>query len=291
MTRILVTNDDGIEARGIHVLAAALAAEGHDVIVVAPDCDRSGVGASLGTISSDEHLDVQRVELPGCDGVPAYAVDATPGLCVVAACLGAFGAPPGLVVAGINPGPNTGRAVLHSGTVGAVLTGQGFGCSGLAVSVGESDPWHYATAARVALDVLPMVLDAPPRSALNLNVPACALGDLRGLRWARLAPFGAVRVALADRDDGKLQFELRATDVVVPLDSDSGLLRDGYATLTTLAGMAEAWSAAGAQPAAGRFEGAVAPGVDVEPVHPVPDASAPRSLHRPLHGGTTPDGD
>ena len=287
MTRILVTNDDGVDARGIHVLTAALARAGHDVVVVAPDRDRSGAGAALGGLAADEHLDAQRVELPGCAGVPAFALDATPGLCVIAARLGAFGDPPDVVVSGINPGPNTGRSVLHSGTVGAALTGQGFGCSGLAVSLGVSDPWHYDTAARVALDVLPMVLDAPARSVLNLNVPGVGYDDLRGIRWARLAPFGTVRSALAERDDGKLQFELRATDAVFPPDSDSGLLRDGFASLTTLVGVAEAWPEGPGAPAGG-IEANVVPGGAVEPAHPVPDASAPRSLHRPSHGGAVP---
>ena len=76
-----------------------------------------------------------RVELPGLAGVPAYALDGAPGLCVLAARLGGFGDPPDVVMSGINPGCNTGRAVLHSGTVGAALTAANFGVRGLAVSI------------------------------------------------------------------------------------------------------------------------------------------------------------
>jgi 5'-nucleotidase len=286
MSRVLLTNDDGIDAQGIHVLTAALCAKGYDVIVVAPDSDRSGSSAAIGVVHADQHLDMRKVEMPGCDGVSAFALDGPPALCVMAARLGAFGEPPELVVSGINSGCNTGRAILHSGTVGAALTAQGFGCSALAVSVDVSDPWRYDTAARVALDVLPMVLEAPPRSVLNLNVPARPYDDVLGVRWARLAAFGSVRAAVAESGDGRLQFELRATGVKAPPDSDTGLVEQGYATLTTICAVAEAWPAE-TMPG-GAVQPKVVPGMTVEPVHTVPDASTPRTLHRPLHAGAVP---
>ncbi len=286
MTRVLVTNDDGVEAQGIHVLTAALCAKGYDVIVVAPDRDRSGMSAAIGLVHADQHLDVKRVDLPECDGVAAFALDGPPALCVMAARLGAFGEPPQLVVSGINSGCNTGRAILHSGTVGAALTSQGFGCSALAVSVDVSDPWRHDAAARVALDVLPMLLAAPPRSVLNLNVPARDYDDILGVRWARLAAFGSVRAAVAETTDARIQFELRASGATPPPDSDQGLVDKGYAALTTLVGVAEAWPAG--SDGDDDVHPRVVPGATVEPVHSVPDASAPRSLHRPLHAGAVP---
>jgi len=133
--RILVTNDDGVDSAGLHALARALVAAGRDVVVVAPDGEMSGSGAAIGHIHADASIDALPVELPGLDGVPAYAVAGPPGLCVLAARLGGFGDPPDMVVSGINPGCNTGRAVLHSGTVGAALTAANFGVRGLAVSI------------------------------------------------------------------------------------------------------------------------------------------------------------
>src|SRR4051812_4246324 len=124
------------------------------------------------------NISTHQVELPGCTDIPAYALDGPPGLCVCAARLGAYGKPPTVVVSGINSGCNTGRAILHSGTVGAALTAQSFGASALAVSVDVSDPWRYDTAARFAVEVLPMLLEAPPRSVLNLNVPARPYADV-----------------------------------------------------------------------------------------------------------------
>jgi 5'-nucleotidase len=280
--RVLVTNDDGVEGPGLHAMAAALRDAGFEVVVAAPDCDRSGIGAAIGLLHADQHIDTRQVELPGCEGITAFALDGPPGMCVCAARLGAFGDPPDFVVSGINPGCNTGRAILHSGTVGAALTAQSFGCSALAVSVADSDPWRFDTAARVAIDVVPMLLDAPSRSVLNLNVPARAYEDVLGIRWARLAAFGAVRAAVAESPDGRLQFELRATGDAPPPDSDQGLVNQGYAALTTIVGVAEAWPDG---IASGGVEAAVVPGAPVEPVHAVPDASAPRTLHRPLHSG------
>jgi 5'-nucleotidase len=286
VTRVLVTNDDGIESAGLHVLAAALDRAGYEVTVIAPDRDRSGIGAAIGLVHADQHLDVEKVEMPGCDGIAAYAIDGPPGLCVCAGRLGAFGDPPDIVVSGVNPGCNTGRAILHSGTVGAALTAQSFGCSALAVSVDVSDEWRFDTAARVALDVLPMLLDAPARSVLNLNVPARSYDDVLGVRWARLAAFGSVRAAIAEAGDRRLQFELRATGVAPPPDSDQGLIDAGFASLTTIVGVAEAWPSEIA--GAGAVSSHVVPGASVEAVHAVPDASAPRSLHRPLHLGAVP---
>jgi 5'-nucleotidase len=286
VTRVLVTNDDGIESAGLHTLAVTLHRGGYDVLVVAPNRDYSGIGAAIGLVHADQHLDVEKVALPGDAAIAAYAIDGPPGLCVCAGRLGAFGEPPDLVVSGVNPGCNTGRAILHSGTVGAALTAQSFGCSAMAVSVDAAEPWRFDTAARVACDVLPMLLDAPARSVLNLNVPALDYDDVLGVRWARLAAFGSVRAAVAESEHGGLQFELRATGVTAPPDSDQGLVDAGFAALTTIVGVAEAWPVEGAP--ASDVSSKVVPGARVEQVHAVPDASAPRSLHRPLHAGAAP---
>ena len=96
----------------------------------------------------------RQVELPNRPDIEAYAVNGPPALTVLTGQLGAFDVKFDAVVSGINAGSNTGRAVLHSGTVGAVLTGQNFGLSGLAVSVQSGDEWYWDTAASLACDVL-----------------------------------------------------------------------------------------------------------------------------------------
>lgn len=286
--RIQVTNDDGIDSEGLQELVRHLAATGHEVIVVAPDRDWSGAGAALGTIDLGTNLKASRVEIPGALEVEAWAIDGPPALTVIVAQLGAFGPPPDLVVSGINAGPNTGRSVLHSGTVGAVLTAQNFGRSGLAVSVEVSDPWRWDTAAQLAVETLDLVIDAPPRSAINLNVPAVDRSDVRGVRWSRLAPFGAVRAAISGLAEDGLQVELSATGYDPEPDTDQGAVNAGYASLTTVIGIAEAWEVVTEDAGDGSPADAgvtvverVAAGTELHHLHRVPDASGRHALVRP----------
>ncbi|MCC5952592.1 MAG: 5'/3'-nucleotidase SurE [Acidimicrobiia bacterium] len=282
--RLLITNDDGIASEGIHVLARAMLAAGHEVTVAAPDSDYSGVGASLGGLSADDTIEVAEVTIPDGEGIRAWSVAGAPALCVLAGRLGAFGEPPDLVVSGINAGLNTGRSILHSGTVGAALTAQNFGVSGLAVSVAGGEQWHWDTAARCAVDALRLLIDAPPRSVLNLNVPSRPFGELEGTRWTRLAAFGAVRAATAGVAEGRLQIEVTAYGEPgdgPDLATDQGAVRAGYASLTTLGGLAEAWSGTDDAPGEPAVREAVVPGAPLEDVHRVPDASDHRSLRRP----------
>lgn len=292
--RVLITNDDGVDSVGIQILAAAIAASGdHEVRVVAPADDRSGTGAALGSFSpSEDGLEATAVTLPEAPGVEAWALDGTPAMCVLAAVLGGFGERPDLIVSGINAGLNTGRAVLHSGTVGAVLTGQNFGISGLAVSSALSDPWQWETAAAYAVEVLPMLIDAPPRSALNLNVPALAYHEVRGVRWARLAPFGETRAGFTADGDGngtgsrrRLRMELQLSEHDFEPDTDQGIVRDGWASLTTLVGVVEAWPGDHQLDLAdtpGALTQTILPGAPLEPAHQVPDASTDGVLRRPV---------
>lgn len=249
--RVLVTNDDGVKAKGLAVLARSLAAAGLDVLIAAPATEASGAGAGVGPLHTmDEGIEVRRLELEGLEGVETLAVEALPALIVIAACLGAYGPPPDLVVAGINPGRNVGRAVLHSGTVGAALTAVHFNRRGLAVSI-QSGPFsnfesdtgsriHFETAAAVATKLAPLVGGAPSRTVVNLNVPNLPLAELRGIRWAKLARSGLVRSALVDAEGGaRMQLELGFGEPAPGDESDETLTALGYATVTPLASVAE----------------------------------------------------
>lgn len=228
--RILVTNDDGIESAGLRALAAGLN-ESHEVLVVAPDSERSGSGTGIGYFDPRRGVHVTPMEVEGAKG---YSLAGPPGLAVMAAMLGAFGDVPDLVVSGVNAGINTGHSVLHSGTVGAVLTARTFGCDGVAVSLGGSEPWKWSTAVAVAVKVVDWVLTSDTHLTLNLNVPDRDLEEVRGLRWADLDEFGYFRVAMADDPGERLQFEVGAPDSGLDPACDTALLREGYATLTAL---------------------------------------------------------
>jgi len=248
--RILVTNDDGIEAPGLHALALALDDDGHDVLVVAPATDHSGYGAAVGDLGRQSDLHTSPATIPGAEHIAAFSLAGPPALCVMAARLGGFGDPPDLVASGINPGNNTGRAVLHSGTVGAALTGANLGVSGLAVSVGVGPDRtaRFDAAAEVAAASVAWLATAPAKTVLNVNVPTGPIEDVRGSRWASLAPFGTVRAALHTRDEGVLQMTLVEANVELPPESDTALVAGGYVAVTCLAGIrADDWQPAAAQ--------------------------------------------
>jgi 5'-nucleotidase len=235
--RVLVTNDDGVESPGLGPLVEAVRSTGADVVVAAPQDDQSGVGAAIGRLHADRTIDVSEVSLPGVEGITAHAVAGPPALAVIAGYLGAFGDPPDFVVSGINPGPNTGGAVLHSGTVGAALTAANFGLSGLAVSMAAAKHIHWETAAALAVPAIEWLAEQPARTVLNLNAPNIPLHEVRGVRWGELAEFGSVRTALIESQGGQLQMEWVGGRDEHPEHTDAGLVHLGYASLTLLSGI------------------------------------------------------
>jgi 5'-nucleotidase len=152
--------------------------------------------------------------------------------------LGGFGDPPDMIASGINPGPNTGRSVLHSGTVGAALTGANFGVSAVAVSMGVGDTYHWEAAAAFGAAAIDWLRTAPAKTVVNVNVPNLPLDEILGVRLARLAPFGTVRAALVEaQGGGGLQMELREHGLELKPDTDTALVRAGYAAVTPLVGI------------------------------------------------------
>jgi len=238
--RVLVTNDDGVEAPGIVALAARLHRAGHEVLVVGPDADRSGAGAAIGPLHRSEPIPMAERHLPALGGVRVIALERPPATAVYLACLGAFDFRPEVVASGINPGANTGHLVLHSGTVGAALTAVGLGVPALAVSLKWSEePYEWATAAELAVPALEWVARRPgPPAALNLNVPNVPLHAVRGVRGAELAPYGEVWVAAADVREGDVRIEFRGADHEPSPESDAASVLAGWATLTLLHGIA-----------------------------------------------------
>jgi 5'-nucleotidase len=249
--RILVTNDDGIAADGLAALARAATALG-DVVVVAPDREQSGASAAIGPL----HLVRPEVRRSQMAGVPeAWTVAGPPALAVYLGCLGAFGPPFDLILSGINAGANVGRSVLHSGTVGAALTGSAEGVPAIAVSqvvsglsvLGQGDgpqpAQALASAATLAVALARAVLAQPPGSvvALNLNVPNLTLDQLAGWEACRVAASpdrdlaDAQLLPLPDDPDG-FQPKLSWGTLAPPEPgTDVRALREGLVTLTALA--------------------------------------------------------
>lgn len=244
--RALITNDDGIDSPGLWALAEVARDAGLDVTVAAPHVDASGTGGSVLAVREAGRVRLHPRELPGLVGVPAYAVEGHPAFVVHAAARGWLDPMPDLVLSGANVGANVGRAVLHSGTVGAALTAGLNGMRGLAVSL--DCPWepehppHWETLARVVPAVLDLLLADEEGTVLSVNVPDVEPGALGELREARLARFGAVRTRIDHRtgDDGE-GLHLGEAELSGPPEpgTDIALLADGHPTVTRLATIAD----------------------------------------------------
>jgi len=114
MTKILVTNDDGIDSPGIRYLARAAAREGHEVVVAAPINESSGSSAAMTAVEEHGKIILHKREMHGAKHIPAYAVAASPAYIVLLALRDAFGETPEMILSGINRGANAGSAVVHS---------------------------------------------------------------------------------------------------------------------------------------------------------------------------------
>jgi len=176
--KILISNDDGYQSRGILELAGALSGIA-EVTVVAPERDRSGASNSL---TLDNPIRARRAE----NGYTC--VDGTPTDCVHLAITGLLEQEPDMVVAGINAGANMGDDVLYSGTVAAAMEGRFLGFPAIAVSLVSGSPVHYETAAKVTVDLVSRVLGGtlPADTILNVNVPDIPLDEIRGVQATRL---------------------------------------------------------------------------------------------------------
>lgn len=181
--RILVTNDDGILADGIRILASELSTVG-EVVIVAPDRERSATGHAITVLRP---LRVEKVAIPGV-AAEAWAVDGTPSDCVKLAVQALLESRPDVVVSGINRGPNLGTDVLYSGTVSAAVEGAICGLPSMALSVAAFENCQYEYAARFGARMVSKVLEKglPPGTLLNINVPSVDQDDIAGVAITRL---------------------------------------------------------------------------------------------------------
>jgi len=262
MTRILVTNDDGIDSPGLRYLARAAAREGHDVVVAAPVTESSGSSAAMTAIEEHGKIILHKRELTGAKHIPAYAVAASPAYIVLLALREAFGEIPSMVLSGINRGANAGSAVVHSGTVGATFTGSYAGLHGMAVSLDVLSPRvassrsggaamdvisedddekrHWSSAAELAVRLIPTLQHTAPGTVFNLNVPDLHLDGIRGLRRAALAQFGQVQMSIAEAGEGFVRTAVQAADELLEPQTDLAALAEHFAVVTPLRAPVEA---------------------------------------------------
>ncbi|HLG14264.1 MAG TPA: 5'/3'-nucleotidase SurE [Blastocatellia bacterium] len=175
MTKILITNDDGIHSAGIVALARSLERIG-EVVVVAPAHEMSAASHSLTLMRP---LRIDKID------DRHYSVDGTPTDCVTLAMNKILkGDPPDIVVSGINKGGNLGDDVTYSGTVAGALEASIYGLPGLSISLVQRVGFDFGPAAELAAELAQRVLTdgLPPGTLLNVNVPP---GPIRGIRVTR----------------------------------------------------------------------------------------------------------
>ena len=212
--RVLLTNDDGIQAAGLHALRRALGElSGIDVNVIAPDSNRSATARSITTRSP---LWVEEVSFD--DGGTGFATEGTPVDCVRFADLGLLGDRPELIVSGINHGSNLGDDITYSGTVAAALEGIVLGIPAMAVSqqsgaremdfrLGRS--FDFSTSAALAAEIVALVAQQPlpAETLLNVNCPA---GDPTGIEVTRLGKrlYDDELKLVEETDDGRRRYQI-----------------------------------------------------------------------------------
>lgn len=235
MQKILVTNDDGLYAEGIGTLARALNEAGYEVLVCAPDRERSASGHSM---TMDRPLQIKRADAALMGGAEAWCCDGTPTDSVIMG-LEVLKFPADMVVSGINCGPNLGDDITYSGTACAAMEGAIAGLPAMAVSLvcGSRDKiLHYGTAARAAVEILEWTKKRPmePELFYNLNVPNVPLEELRGVKLARKGkrryhdkitviktPFGGEAYWVG----GRIEDDMAE-------DTDAAAVANGFASLT-----------------------------------------------------------
>ena len=247
MTLALITNDDGIDSLGLDVLAQTALDAGLDVMVIAPLHDSSGMSAAVSGDEADLRVGFAAEDPSRLPGIQGMALNGTPGLISLIGMHGAFGRTPDLVLSGVNRGGNYGSSVIHSGTVGAALTGAMSGARSLAVSLLVEDMqatplWQVCVP--YIRHLLPWVLRSQPGTTLSLNVPNKA--HVKGLRQAHLAPFSIVQASVRGDEkesDQPKDITISSAGALQKLeterDSDAYLLEHDYATVTQLVAVHE----------------------------------------------------
>ena len=232
--RILLTNDDGINAPGLAALRRVVDDIG-EITIVAPDAERSGVAHSI-TLAQPLRI---RKAFHG-DKFFGYGITGAPADCVKLGCREILKAVPDLVLSGINLGANAAINVLYSGTVAAAIEGAMLGTPSVAFSLAETEKPDFEEAGRIARDVLDRVLAAglPPRTLLNVNIPGLPRAKVRGVRITHQSRT-SYRELYQKRTDpwGREYFWITAEmtrDFEQEPDSDLRALSEGYVSLTPL---------------------------------------------------------
>jgi len=231
--RILLTNDDGVDAPGLAALYNAVADLG-EVTIAAPRTHQSAAGHA---ITLKQALPVQRRCLASRDDAPAIAIDGTPADCVRLAVRKLLPRPPQLVLSGLNAGANVGINVFYSGTVAAAAEAAIMELPAIALSLQlDETPPDFPRGATIARELIDLLLAAglAPGELVNVNIPA-APALPRGISVVTQSTSGIEDIYDLHRSDHPVESYLLADDYhFLETDNDVAALAEGFVTVTPL---------------------------------------------------------
>lgn len=232
--KVLITNDDGINARGIQTLAKEIAKK-HEVVIVAP---REQKSASSHSITIHEPIRVRQEKVEGLD-CKAYSVVGTPADCTQIG-VSLLNEKIDLVISGINRGLNAGTDILYSGTVSAAIEGAIYDIPSIAVSMEvdwEKEDEDYTKAAKWAIKIIESACQSYLRKnvVLNVNIPNVKEEEIKGLKVCRLgkSTYQTEYVLIEEKDD-KVYTIKGTRNKIEEEDSDLYYISQKYVTLTPL---------------------------------------------------------
>lgn len=227
---ILITNDDGIEAKGLRTLASYCREAGYDVTIVAPSSERSAASHSL---TLRKPVRVTKI------APQEYAVDGTPVDCMVIAVQKLIDKPVDLVISGINAGQNMGEDIHYSGTVAAAMEAAFFGHKAIAISINAYKEQKFETASGWMVKMLQAGLTDILQSnqVLNVNIPNIPIDQVKGIRLTNTGHRKYYNfLKLVEQDDNGFSY-LIGGDLPVwekQKGTDAEAIEDNYVSLTPL---------------------------------------------------------
>ncbi len=227
--RVLISNDDGIDATGITILREIASRLSDDIWVIAPSENRSGVSRSI-TLRRDVAIEEMAPKTYKCSG--------TPSDCIIFGMTQILDFPPNLVLTGINHGMNVADDILYSGTVAGAMEASLLGVPAIALSQrhGRDDPIDYAASRLYGTRVIRHILDMgiPQRTVMNVNFPKTKPNEIKGMKAAYLDQHKLGDVIVSGDAPNHFRLGPLNSDPKTSPGSDRAVLDDGWISLTPL---------------------------------------------------------
>ncbi len=228
---ILITNDDGITARGIRVIAEKLQ-KSHNILVIAPDSQRS---ASSHSITLADPIVVKEEIIKGING-RCFSVSGTPVDCTKIGVTTIANEKIDVVVSGINNGFNLGTDVIYSGTVSAAVEGALNRMPAIALSCDGSEEGYEIAAEYAEILLKKIDIRNIGNTVLNVNIPVTSRNEIKGLKVCKIGErnYNNVYIEVEKGDSHKVYKISGDPDDAVQDDTDVDMIKKGYVTVTPL---------------------------------------------------------